>query len=97
MPFLGLPDAIRQVVRTTNAIESLNARYRRGAQACGHFPNEQAALKRLHLAALALDPQAAAAGAGTTAGSPPSASSTSSSTAALPSDECGPISSPTNS
>ncbi|WSQ14279.1 IS256 family transposase [Streptomyces sp. NBC_01231] len=56
VPFLGLPDAIRQVVYTTNAIESLNARYRRAAQACGHFPNEQAALKRLYLATLALDP-----------------------------------------
>jgi putative transposase len=55
VPFLGLPDAIRQVVYTTNAIESLNARYRRAAQACGHFPNEQAALKRLYLATLALD------------------------------------------
>ncbi|MEV5085787.1 transposase, partial [Streptomyces sp. NPDC056159] len=56
VPFLGLPDAIRQVVYTTNAIESLNARYRRAAQACGHFPNEQAALKRLYLATIALDP-----------------------------------------
>ncbi len=56
VPFLGLPEAIRQVVYTTNAIESLNARYRRAAQACGHFPNEQAALKRLYLATLALDP-----------------------------------------
>lgn len=56
VPFLGLPDAIRQVVYTTNAIESLNARYRRAAQACGHFPNETAALKRLYLATLALDP-----------------------------------------
>ncbi|MET7391852.1 IS256 family transposase [Streptomyces sp. NPDC005444] len=56
VPFLGLPDAIRQVVYTTNAIESLNARYRRAAQACGHFPNEQAALKRLYLTTLALDP-----------------------------------------
>jgi transposase-like protein len=56
VPFLGLPDAIRQVVYTTNAIESLNARYRRAASACGHFPNEQAALKRLYLATLALDP-----------------------------------------
>jgi transposase-like protein len=37
-------------------IESLNARYRRAAQACGHFPNETAALKRLYLATLALDP-----------------------------------------
>ncbi|MFE7532590.1 IS256 family transposase [Kitasatospora sp. NPDC057542] len=56
VPFLGFPDAIRQVVYTTNAIESLNARYRRAAQACGHFPNETAALKRLYLATLALDP-----------------------------------------
>ncbi|MGW6259922.1 transposase, partial [Streptomyces sp. NPDC055085] len=56
IPFLSLPPAIRQVVYTTNAIESLNARYRRAAQACGHFPNETAALKRLYLAPLALDP-----------------------------------------
>ncbi|MEU3355706.1 IS256 family transposase [Streptomyces sp. NPDC037389] len=56
VPFLSLPPAIRQVVYTTNAIESLNARYRRAAQACGHFPNETAALKRLYLATLALDP-----------------------------------------
>ena len=56
VPFLGLPDAIRQVVYTTNAIEALNGRYRRAVQACGHFPTEQAALKRLYLATLALDP-----------------------------------------
>ncbi|MEV6683152.1 transposase [Streptomyces erythrochromogenes] len=56
VPFLSLPPANRQVVYTTNAIESLNARYRRAAQACGHFPNETAALKRLYLATLALDP-----------------------------------------
>ncbi|MFD5513952.1 transposase [Streptomyces sp. NPDC127051] len=55
-PVSFLPPAIRQVVYTTNAIESLNARYRRAAQACGHFPNETAALKRLYLATLALDP-----------------------------------------
>ncbi|MFE7779411.1 transposase [Streptomyces sp. NPDC057445] len=48
IPFLSLPPAIRQVVYTTNAIESLNARYRRAAQACGHFPNETAALKPRH-------------------------------------------------
>jgi transposase-like protein len=56
VPFLAFPDHIREVVYTTNAIESLNARYRRAATACGHFPNEQAALKRLYLATLALDP-----------------------------------------
>ncbi|TJZ95832.1 transposase [Actinacidiphila oryziradicis] len=41
---------------TPPTMESLNARYRRAVQACGHFPNEQAALKRLYLATLALDP-----------------------------------------
>ncbi|MFI5620575.1 transposase [Streptomyces sp. NPDC051567] len=57
VPFLSLPPAMRQVVKnTTNAIESLNARYRRAAQACGHFPHETAAVKRLHLATLTLDP-----------------------------------------
>ncbi|MGP4053186.1 IS256 family transposase, partial [Streptomyces sp. 2A115] len=56
VPFLSFPDEIRRVIYTTNAIESLNARYRRAAQASGHFPNENAALKRLYLATLALDP-----------------------------------------
>ncbi|MCX4967271.1 transposase [Streptomyces sp. NBC_00654] len=56
VPFLGLPDAIRQVVHTTNAIESPNARYRGAAQARGHFPNETAALKRLYLTTLPLNP-----------------------------------------
>jgi putative transposase len=56
VPFLRFEQPIRQVVCTTNAIESLNARYRRAANACGHFPNEIAALKRLYLATLALDP-----------------------------------------
>ncbi len=32
-----------------NAIESINARYRRAVRARGHFPNEQTALKRLYL------------------------------------------------
>ncbi|MFK0256163.1 hypothetical protein [Streptomyces sp. NPDC090445] len=30
--------------------------YRRSVNACGHFPNETAALKRLYLTTLALDP-----------------------------------------
>ena len=36
---------------TTNAIESLNARFRRAVRHRGHFPNEQAALKVLYLVA----------------------------------------------
>lgn len=42
----------------TNAIESLNARYRRAIRARGHFPTEHAALKCLYLATRSLDPQA---------------------------------------
>ena len=34
---------------STNAIESLNARYRRAVKAKGHFPTEQAAMKCLYL------------------------------------------------
>jgi putative transposase len=35
------------VLCSTNAIESLNTRYRRAIKARGHFPSEQAALKHL--------------------------------------------------
>jgi putative transposase len=41
-PFLDYDVEIRQVICTTNAIESLNARYRRAVKARGHFPTEQA-------------------------------------------------------
>ena len=40
-------------VATTNAIESLNARFRRAVRHRGHFPNEQAALKVVYLVATA--------------------------------------------
>lgn len=39
-----------------NAIESLNARFRRAVNARGHFPNEQAAMKVLYLTVISLDP-----------------------------------------
>ena len=45
IPFLDYDVEIRQVICSTNAIESLNARYRRAVKARGHFPTEQAALK----------------------------------------------------
>lgn len=51
VPFLDYPPELRRVVYTTNAIESLNARFRRGVRHRGHFPNEQAALKVLYLIA----------------------------------------------
>jgi Recombinase zinc beta ribbon domain/Transposase, Mutator family len=41
---------------STNAIESLNARYRRAVRARGHFPTELAALKCLYLVTRSLDP-----------------------------------------
>src|SRR5262245_47481676 len=42
IPFLDYDIEIRQVLCSTNAIESLNARYRRAVKARGHFPTEQA-------------------------------------------------------
>jgi transposase-like protein len=47
---------IRQVLCSTNAIESLNTRHRRAIKARGHFPSEQAALKHLYLATPSPDP-----------------------------------------
>jgi putative transposase len=49
VPFLEFPAELRKVVYTTNAIESLNAQFRRAVRHRGHFPNEQAALKVLYL------------------------------------------------
>ena len=51
VPFLAFPAELRRVVYTTNAIESLNARFRRAVRHRGHFPNEQAAMKILYLVA----------------------------------------------
>ena len=51
VPFLAFPPELRKVVYTTNAIESLNARFRRAVRHRGHFPTEQAALKVLYLVA----------------------------------------------
>jgi putative transposase len=59
IPFLDYDVEIRQVICSTNAIESLNARYRRAIKARGHFPTEQAALKCLYLVTRSLDPTGA--------------------------------------
>ncbi len=55
IPFLDYDVEIRRVICSTNAIESLNARYRRAIKARGHFPSEQAALKCLYLVTRSLD------------------------------------------
>ena len=56
IPFLDYDVEIRTVICSTNAIESLNARYRRAVKARGHFPTEQAALKCLYLVTRSMDP-----------------------------------------
>jgi putative transposase len=56
IPFLDYDVEIRRVICSTNAIESLNARYRRAIKARGHFPTELAALKCLYLVTRSLDP-----------------------------------------
>jgi putative transposase len=55
-PFLDYDIEIRRMICSTNAIESLNARYRRAIRARGHFPTEQAAMKCLYLVTRSLDP-----------------------------------------
>ena len=52
VPFIEFPVELRKIVYTTNAIESLNARFRRAVRNRGHFPNEQAAMKVLYLVAI---------------------------------------------
>ena len=56
IPFLDYDTEIRQVICSTNAIESVNARIRRAVKARGHFPTEQAALKCVYMAVMSLDP-----------------------------------------
>jgi putative transposase len=56
VPFLDYDVEIRRVICSTNAVESINSRYRRAVRARGHFPTEQAALKCLYLVTRSLDP-----------------------------------------
>jgi len=50
VPFLDMPAAIRRVVYTTNAIESINYQLRKVSKTRGQFPNDDAAYKLLYLA-----------------------------------------------
>ena len=56
VPFLAFEVEVRRAIFSTNAIESVSARFRRAVRARGHFPNEQAALKCPYLALRSLDP-----------------------------------------
>jgi putative transposase len=57
IPFLDYDIEIRRLLSSTNAIESLNSRFRRSVNGKGHFPTEQAALKTLYLTVRSLDPK----------------------------------------
>jgi putative transposase len=50
IPFFAFPADVRQMIYTTNAIESLNASVRKAIRNKGHFPNDQAATKLIGLA-----------------------------------------------
>jgi transposase-like protein len=50
VPFFVFPPAIRRIIYTTNAIESVNAQLRKIIKTRGHFPNDEAAIKLLWLA-----------------------------------------------
>src|SRR5580658_684098 len=50
IPFFTFPPAIRRVIYTTNAIESVNARLRKIIKTRGHFPTDDAANKLIWLA-----------------------------------------------
>lgn len=51
-PFLEFPVELRTIVYSTNAIESLNSRFRKAAVRRGHFPTDQAAMKVLYLVSI---------------------------------------------
>src|SRR5450631_1681710 len=50
IPFFAFPPAVRKVVYTTNAIESINARLRKIIKTRSHFPSDDAATKLIWLA-----------------------------------------------
>jgi putative transposase len=50
LPFLEFPPAVRKIIYTTNAIESLNYQLRKIIKNRGHFPNDVAVIKLLWLA-----------------------------------------------
>lgn len=49
IPFFTFPPAVRRVIYSTNAIESVNARLRKIIKTRGHFPSDDAATKLLWL------------------------------------------------
>ena len=60
IPFLAFPPALRRVIYTTNAIESLNYQLRKVTKNRGHFPSDEAAVKLLWLAICNIEDRRAA-------------------------------------
>jgi len=54
-PFLAFSPAVRRLLCTTNAIESLNYQLRKVTKARGHFPNDDAVVKLLWLAIINIE------------------------------------------
>ena len=50
IPFFAFDPAIRKIIHTTNAMESLNRAIRKSIKTRGSFPTEEAALKLIYLA-----------------------------------------------
>src|SRR5215210_2233420 len=50
IPFFAFPPAVRRVIYTTNAIESVNSQLRKIIKTRGHFPSDEAASKLIWLA-----------------------------------------------
>ncbi len=54
-PFLAFSPAVRKLLYTTNAIESLNYQLRKVTKARGHFPGDDAVVKLLWLAIINIE------------------------------------------
>jgi transposase-like protein len=50
IPFFAFPPAVRKIIYTTNAIESLNRVIRKATKTRGSFPTDEAATKLIYLA-----------------------------------------------
>jgi transposase-like protein len=55
IPFLEFPHEVRKIIYTTNAIESLNSRFKKATRNRKIFPNIDSALKILYLAIIDKD------------------------------------------
>jgi transposase-like protein len=47
IPFFAYPPAVRKIIYTTNAIESMHMQLRKIVKNRGHFPSDEAASKLL--------------------------------------------------